>query len=143
MMRAAAEAAARAAAQAGRERPLVIAVTVLTSLDQEALEETGVDRPVLEQVVRLAKLTQDAGLDGVVASPQEIAAIRGACGSAFTVVTPGIRPGAGGPPKDDQARTMDAAAAMRAGASYLVVGRPITAAADPRAAALAIADSLP
>jgi orotidine-5'-phosphate decarboxylase len=143
MMRAAADAAHHAAAQAGRERPLVIAVTVLTSLDQETLAETGVDRPVLDQVVRLARLTQDAGLDGVVASPQEIAAIRGACGSAFAVVTPGIRPAAGGAPRDDQARTLDAAAAMRAGASYLVVGRPITAAADPRAAALAMTASLP
>jgi orotidine-5'-phosphate decarboxylase len=141
MMRAAVDAATTAAARTGRERPLVIGVTVLTSLDRPQLQETGIDRPVLEHVVHLARLAQAAGLDGVVASPQEIAAIRQACGDAFLVVTPGIRPQGGGA-GDDQARTMGPADAMRAGASYLVIGRPITAAADPRAAADAIAASI-
>ncbi len=137
MMRAAAEAAGTAAATAGVPRPLVIGVTVLTSLDAAALAEVGVARPVMDQVVSLARLAQTAGLDGVVASPLETAAIRAACG-AFAIVTPGIRAAAaaGG---DDQARTMSAAEAVTAGATYLVIGRPITGAADPRAAADAIA----
>lgn len=137
MMRAAADAASQAAEKAGRERPLTIAVTVLTSLDDEALAEIGMARRVIDQVVHLARLAQDAGLDGVVASPQEIAAIRAACGPDFAIVTPGIRAAAQAG-QDDQARTMTAADALRAGASYLVVGRPITAAPDPRAAAEAL-----
>jgi orotidine-5'-phosphate decarboxylase len=138
MMQAAAEAAAHAAARTGRQRPLVIGVTVLTSLDQAQLAETGVSRGVVDQVIHLARLAQDAGLDGVVASPQEIAAIRRACGPDFVIVTPGIRPANGQLRKDDQARTMTPAEAVAAGASYLVIGRPITAAGDPRAAADAI-----
>jgi orotidine-5'-phosphate decarboxylase len=143
MMAAAANAAATAAERAQRPRPLVIAVTVLTSLDQTQLRETGVTTSLLEQVVHLATLAQAAGLDGVVASPQEIAAIRRACGPDFAIVTPGIRsspasragiPGTGGS-RDDQARTLGPAEAIAAGASYLVIGRPITAAADPRRAA--------
>jgi orotidine-5'-phosphate decarboxylase len=141
MMEAAAAAATEAAAQAGRERPVVIGVTVLTSLDQSQLAETGVQAPVLEQVVHLAKLAQASGLDGVVASPHEIAAIRNACGPDFLIVTPGIRPKDQGG-KDDQARTMSPAEAIAAGASYLVIGRPITAASDPRKAAEEIARSL-
>lgn len=141
MMRAAAVEAQKAASHAGRERPLVIAVTVLTSLDDTALAEIGTARRVIDQVVHLARLAQDSGLDGVVASPQETPAIRAACGPDFAIVTPGIRAAAQAG-RDDQARTMTAAEAVRAGASYLVVGRPITSAADPRAAAEAMSAEL-
>jgi orotidine-5'-phosphate decarboxylase len=140
MMQAAREAADQSAAASGH-RPLVIGVTVLTSMDEAALRSIGVSRPVAEQVGTLAIMAQDAGLDGVVASPQEIAVIRARCGDGFQIVTPGIRSGpavAG----DDQARTMSAADALAAGANYLVIGRPILKAADPAAAAREIADSL-
>ncbi len=150
MMKAAADAARKAAVAADRPRPMVIAVTVLTSMDDNALVEVGVSRPMLEQVVHLAKLAQSSGLDGVVASPLEVEAIRRACGPDFQIVTPGIRPlrqGSGQAAdqqgKDDQARTMTPAEAVTAGASYLVIGRPITAAADPRKAADAIVATLP
>ena len=142
MMQAAGRAAAEAAAQVGRPRPLVIAVTVLTSMDDPTLASIGVHRPVLEQVVTLARMTQDAGLDGVVASPQETAAIRAACGPEFAIVTPGIRGASAGTTKNDQSRTMGPAEAIEAGASYIVVGRPIIAAADPKAAATAIVEEL-
>jgi orotidine-5'-phosphate decarboxylase len=142
MMQAAGRAAAEAAAQTGRPRPLVIAVTVLTSMDDLTLASIGVNRPVLEQVVTLARMTQDAGLDGVVASPQETAAIRAACGPEFAIVTPGIRGASAGTTKNDQSRTMGPAEAIEAGASYIVVGRPIIAATDPRAAAAAIVEEL-
>jgi len=139
-MAAARDAAADAAARTGVPRPLVIAVTVLTSMDAPTLQQTGVEADVLDHVLRLAELTQAAGLDGVVASPRETALIRQRCGGGFTIVTPGIR---GGTAKtganDDQERTMGPAEAIAAGASYLVVGRPIIAAPDPRAAAEAIA----
>jgi orotidine-5'-phosphate decarboxylase len=134
MMRAAREAADEEARRMSGHPPLVIAVTVLTSLTEEAFDETGGSAmSVADRVVRLAALAQSAGLDGVVASPQEIAAIRERCGRDFAIVTPGIR----GPddPKGDQRRTMDAAGALAAGAKYLVVGRPIIAAPDPRRAA--------
>jgi orotidine-5'-phosphate decarboxylase len=142
MMRAAAEAAATVAARMKRPRPLVIGVTVLTSMDGATLRESGVERPLLEQVLGLARLAQQAGLDGVVASPQETSAIREACGPDFVVVTPGIRGAAAGAERNDQARTMGPAEAVRAGASYIVVGRPIIAAADPRDSAQRIAHEL-
>ena len=141
MMTAAAEAAIATAARLGRERPLVIAVTVLTSLDDRALGEVGVQSSAREQVVRLAQLARDSGVDGVVASPLEIQDIRRACGDDFLIVTPGIRPQSQ-KGTDDQVRTLGPAEALEAGANYLVIGRPITAAPDPRAAAEEIAAAL-
>ena len=142
MMRAAKDAAHDAAARHNLTPPLVIAVTVLTSMSQAALQETGVQIDLNDQVLRLAELTRDAGLDGVVASPRETPAIRRQCGAGFSIVTPGIRGGAAAATKDDQERTMSPAEAIAAGSSYLVVGRPIIAAPDPKAAARAIVESL-
>jgi orotidine-5'-phosphate decarboxylase len=139
MMEAARRAADESAATGGRPAPLVIAVTVLTSMDAATLASIGVDASPAEHVVRLARMAQDAGLDGVVASPQELTAIRRACGDGFVIVTPGIRGGAAAAGPDDQHRTSTPAGAIAAGASYLVVGRPITAAPDARAAAEAVA----
>ncbi len=144
MMRAARDAAHEVAAREGRKPPLVIAVTVLTSMNAVTLGEIGVNTPMLDQVLRLAELTQKAGLDGVVASPQETALIRKQCGQDFVIVTPGIRGGsAARGAKDDQERTMSASEAIAAGASYIVVGRPIIEAPDPGAAASSIADEMP
>ena len=140
MMQAARQAADEAAAGVG-QRPLLIGVTVLTSLDEAALEHLGVTRPMALQVQMLAAMAQDAGLDGVVASPHEIAAIRTRCGPDFLIVTPGIRSGPARP-GDDQARTMSAAEAVAAGANYVVIGRPILQAGDPQAAAREIAGTL-
>jgi orotidine-5'-phosphate decarboxylase len=144
MMQAARDAADRESAKAGRPSPLVIAVTMLTSLSDDVLGEIGVAPPIGAQVERLAQLAKTAGLDGVVASPQEIEAIRARCGSGFAIVTPGIRGGAApadnaGTGNDDQSRTMTAGSALAAGASFIVVGRPIIGAPDPRAAAERIA----
>jgi orotidine-5'-phosphate decarboxylase len=138
MMRAARRAADEEAARLGRPRPLLIAVTMLTSLDGEALGEIGLTMDVAEQVDRLAALAASSGLDGVVASPQEIGRIRQRCGPALTIVTPGIRGAEDA--KGDQSRTTSAAEALASGATYLVVGRPIIAAKDPRAAAERLAD---
>ena len=142
MLTAARDAAAERATALGRPRPLVIAVTVLTSLNTAMLNAVGVAAPPLEQGLRLARLAQAAGLDGVVASPQEAAAIRQACGREFVIVTPGIRGGAATSGPDDQQRTATPAGAIEAGSSYVVVGRPITAALDPRAAAKAIVEEM-
>jgi orotidine-5'-phosphate decarboxylase len=142
MMRAAADAAARSAGALDRPKPLIIGVTVLTSMTDAALQEIGVQRSMIDQVVYLARLAKSSGLDGVVASPQETRAIRDACGKDFQIVTPGIRP-ADQQGKDDQARTLTPAEAIAAGATYLVIGRPITAAPNPREAAERIAATLP
>jgi orotidine-5'-phosphate decarboxylase len=115
------------------ERPLLLAVTILTSSTEETLHEVGIERPVRELVPRLARLAQTAGMDGVVASPQEVGLIRAACGADFAIVTPGVRPASAA--LDDQKRVMTPGEAISAGADYLVVGRPISAAVDPRAAA--------
>jgi orotidine-5'-phosphate decarboxylase len=114
----------------------LLGVTILTSHDQASLEAIGITGSVSDAVRRLARLAQQAELDGVVASPHEVGLIREACGRQFLVVTPGIRPA--GARADDQARAATPAAALAAGADYLVVGRPITEAADPAAAAAAI-----
>ncbi|MFZ2493547.1 MAG: orotidine-5'-phosphate decarboxylase [Thermoanaerobaculia bacterium] len=122
------------------ERLLVLGVTVLTSLDAGELHGIGFQGEPLPNAVRLARLTRDAGLRGVVASPLEIAAIREACGPDFTIVTPGIRPA--GADAADQRRTLTPREAIAAGADYLVVGRPITDARDRRAAAEAIVEDI-
>jgi len=138
MMRAAAESAAQAARDFGVARPICLGVTVLTSLDRRALEaEVGVTASIDGHVLRLADAARQAGLDGCVASPQEIRRIRLALGARFAIVTPGIRP-ASTAAADDQKRVATPRAALEAGADYLVVGRPITAAPDPKAAAVAI-----
>jgi orotidine-5'-phosphate decarboxylase len=142
MMRAAREAAHDAAARRNVPPPLVIAVTVLTSMTRVSLRETGIVIDLGDQVLRLAELTKEAGLDGVVASPRETPLIRDRFGAGFTIVNPGIRGDTAGETKDDQERTMTPAEAVAAGASYIVVGRPIIAAQDPQMAARAIVDSL-
>jgi orotidine-5'-phosphate decarboxylase len=119
---------------------LVLGVTVLTSLNDSELQRIGFAGTLRETGVRLARLAQDAGLRGVVASSHEVAAIREACGSEMCIVVPGIRPE--GSEAGDQRRTMTPAAALAAGADYIVVGRPITDASDPRSAALALVDTL-
>jgi orotidine-5'-phosphate decarboxylase len=130
--------AAREAAElGGTARPLVLAVTVLTSLDQPTLAATGIASTVRDQVIRLASLAIAAGADGLVCSPAEIADLRAELGPAPLLVVPGIRPY--GSPRGGQARVMTPADAVRAGADWIVVGRPITEAPDPAAAAATIA----
>lgn len=141
MMRQAVRASGEEAAKLGVPRPRILAVTVLTSLDEEAVrKEMMVDLPVKELVVRWAVMAKEAGVDGVVASPQEITAIRKECGPDFLIVTPGVRPASA--ELGDQKRVMTPAEACRAGADYLVIGRPITKAPDPKAAAKKIAEEL-
>jgi orotidine-5'-phosphate decarboxylase len=125
-------AAAQAAAKAGSSRPYVVGVTVLTSLDDADLAAVGMLGPTGERAVAMARLAQASGLDGVVCSAHEIAAIRAACGRDFLLVVPGIRPA--GSASGDQKRVMGPADALALGADYLVIGRPITEAADPAAA---------
>lgn len=140
MMRAAAGAARDEAAKAGMAPPLVVAVTVLTSISQDVFNrETGVPGPIQDRVTAWALLAREAGLDGVVASPLEVNAVRETCGPGFVIITPGVRPA--GAAVNDQKRTMTPGEAIKAGATYLVVGRPVTAAPDPvMAARLILAD---
>ena len=135
-------AAAAEAASLGEVPPRIVAVTVLTSLDDATLGSLGVTRAVASQVESLAALAKNAGVDGAVASPLEIEVIRARCGSDFTIVTPGIRDRRVDETSDDQVRSMTATEALRAGANYLVVGRPVIAAADPRAAAMRICEQI-
>ena len=140
MMEAAVSASAEAAAKFRADKPAIVAVTVLTSLDEAALAEIGVARSAAEQVAALGALARDAGCDGVVCSPQEASSMRGLLGDGALVVTPGIR--LAGEDAGDQARTATPAEAVAAGASHLVIGRPITRAPDPVAAAKAIVKEL-
>lgn len=140
MLKRAAEAADEVAQRSGRQRPMVIAVTMLTSLDQQDLESVGVTGTLEAQVCRLAALSQRAGIDGVVCSPHEITAIRKRCGNDFKLIVPGIRPQ--GSAMGDQKRVLSPKEALASGADYLVIGRPITESANMDEAAKAIADSL-
>lgn len=130
----------RAAETAGEARPLLLAVTVLTSLDDDALAATGVADGTAGQVVRLARLAMDAGADGLVCSPHEVGMLRDALGAGPKLVVPGIRPAGAAP--GDQARVMTPEQAVAAGADWIVVGRPITGASDPGAAARLIAAAI-
>jgi orotidine-5'-phosphate decarboxylase len=148
-MMAAAVQAVNAVTAMGEDRPRLLAVTILTSMDQKAMREVGITGIPKDRVLKLAKLAKKAGVDGVVASAQEARAIRKACGPEFLIVTPGVRPAedtAAGKKasskKNDQSRTATPTEAIKAGADFVVVGRPILAAADPRAAAQAIVDEI-
>lgn len=136
MMKTAADRLHKEAAEAGIPCPKLIAITVLTSISSAEWQGVGQTRVLEESVLRLARLAKEAGLDGVVASPQEAEAIRAACGEDFLIVTPGVRPA--GTSADDQSRIATPRASLMAGASHLVIGRPIRAADDPKAAAEAI-----
>lgn len=120
--------------------PLLLGVTILTSSSELTLREVGIERPVEEMVVRLATLARDAGLGGVVASPREVGLIRRACGPGFAIVTPGVRPAFA--ETNDQQRVMTPGEAIAAGSDFLVVGRPIAAAADPVDAAQRIVEEM-
>lgn len=120
--------------------PVLLGVTILTSSCEQTLREVGIDRPVEEMVLRLARLAKDSGLDGVVASPHEVCLIRQACGPDFTIVTPGVRPSFA--ETNDQQRIMTPGQAIAAGSDYLVVGRPIAAASDPVGAAQRIVEEM-
>ncbi len=121
-------------------RPTMLAVTVLTSFDDEEMKRIGFQDKVDDQVLRLATLAKEAGMDGVVASPREVALIRSSCGRDFTIVTPGVRPKGQG--QNDQKRVTTPGEAIRLGANYLVVGRPITAAREPLQAAREIIEEM-
>ena len=135
MMRAAVEAVA-----GKKKRPALLGVTILTSHDGATLRSVGISGTPASRGLALAKLAKQAGLDGVVASAHEARAIRRACGPKFLIVVPGVRPASAS--LNDQSRVATPAAAIRAGADYLVIGRPITGAPDPREAALAIAEEI-
>lgn len=141
MMAAAMDGVEAAIAGSGGVRPIVIAVTQLTSTSRDVMNrEIGIDGSVEDAVLRYAKLAKDAGLQGVVASPSEVESVKSACGSGFVTVTPGIRPA--GAALNDQSRIMSPADALRQGTDYMVIGRPITAAPDPRAALESIIEEL-
>lgn len=140
MMVAAQNAAEEEAAKRGITPPKILGVTILTALDDAALEDIGYADTAEAQVVKLAQLTQKSGLDGIVCSAKEIAAVRAACGPDFTLMVPGIRPA--GSDKGDQKRVMTPIEAMQAGATHLVIGRPITKAPDPIKAAKEILATL-
>jgi len=143
MMEAAAQAIS-AGVPMGADRPRLLAVTVLTSMDHKTMKEVGVGGTPKSRVVKLALLAKQSGVDGVVASVQEAKAVRKACGDGFLIVTPGVRPKDSDvePSTDDQSRKASPGEAIRAGADFLVVGRPILAAADPRAAAESIVEEI-
>ena len=128
------------ATRAGSPRPLLIGVTMLTSMAEKDLTDLGIRKTMKDQVLYLAQLAQKSGLDGIVASAQETKVLRFACGPEFLIVTPGIRPA--GASWGDQQRVETPAAALKAGATYLVVGRPIAEAADPASAARAIVQEM-
>ena len=130
----------KAVAQENISRPVLLAVTILTSANEATLRDVGIQDPVEVMVPKLAKLAQKAGLDGVVASPREVKLIRRACGEDFLIVTPGVRPTFAA--KDDQKRVTTPTVAIRSGANYLVIGRPISAASDPVAAAETILEEI-
>lgn len=132
--------AAREAAGASSARPKLLAVTVLTSFDAATLREIGMAGSMEKRAVALARLAKKAGMDGVVCSAHEARAIRRACGPKFVILIPGVRPRSGA--ANDQSRIATPAEAIRAGADYLVVGRPVTAAPDPRSAVLAIVNEM-
>lgn len=141
MMAVTVEASRRMAEELGVRRPIILGVTILTSIDQKLLErEMGIGRSVGDEIVHLASLAKRAGLDGVVASPKEIGIIRKACGEDFIILTPGIRPDWAG--TQDQRRTMTPSEAVESGADFLVVGRPILQAADPVKAAKKILEEM-
>jgi orotidine-5'-phosphate decarboxylase len=143
MLRAAAQAVS-AGVPMGADRTRLLAVTILTSMDKKAMREVGIGGAPKSRAVKLAQLAQQAGVDGVVASVQEAKEIRKACGPEFLIVTPGVRPKdkTVGAKTDDQVRTATPREAIKAGADFIVVGRPILAAADPRAAAQEIVDEI-
>ena len=140
MMKKTVEASRAVAKTLGVPKPLILAVTILTSMDEGTIKEVGIQGPILEQVGRLASLALKAGVDGVVASPQEIGIIRERCGDKFLIVTPGIRMPSG--KSDDQKRTLSPKEAIAAGADYLVIGRPIKEAKDPLEAVRKIVEDI-
>lgn len=140
MMKKTVEASRAVAKNLSLSKPLILAVTILTSMDEKTIEEVGIKGPIPEQVGRLASLAMRAGVDGVVASPQEISIIRQKCGDKFLIVSPGIRMPSS--KSDDQKRTLSPKEAIAAGADYLVIGRPIKEAKDPMEAVQKIAEDI-
>ena len=140
MMRKTVEASRTTAKELNIPKPLILAITILTSMDEDSLKEVGIRGPLLEEVGQLALLAMKAGVDGVVASPQEIGIIRQKCGEKFLIVTPGIRHPSD--KKDDQKRTLSPKEAISAGADYLVIGRPIKEAKDPLEAVQRIVEDI-